>query len=65
VQPLDARGGDLRDPVVAIDELGADRGDCVILSSDGKRAREMLGSETAPVRMVVQGIVDRVDVKAP
>ena len=53
----DGKGAD-GEPVLAIDQLGAGGGDRVILTSDGKGTREMMKSETTPVRWSVQGIVD-------
>ena len=38
--------------------LGAGNGQRVILSSDGKSTRALLGSETTPVRWSVMGIED-------
>ncbi|MEX2285915.1 MAG: EutN/CcmL family microcompartment protein [Planctomycetaceae bacterium] len=58
VQPLDAAGGDDGTPIVAIDNLGGSRGSRVILTSDGKGVREMIGAENTPVRWAVIGIVD-------
>lgn len=46
------------DPVLAVDALGAGVGDCVMLSSDGKYTKALLGSETTPVRWSVIGIQD-------
>jgi ethanolamine utilization protein EutN len=46
------------DPVVAVDALGAGKGQRVVLSSDGKATRELLGSDTTPVRFSVVGIED-------
>jgi ethanolamine utilization protein EutN len=46
------------DPVVAVDKLGSNVGDVVILNSDGKGARELIGDEKSPVRWFVIGIVD-------
>lgn len=47
------------DPVLAVDGLGAGIGEEVVITSDGKGTRELLGSETTPVRWSVIGIVDR------
>ena len=47
------------EPVLAVDRLGAGRGETVMLSSDGKGTRELLKSETTPVRWSVMGIPDR------
>lgn len=46
------------DPQLAVDALGAGRGERVILSSDGRGTRELLGSDTTPVRWSVIGIED-------
>jgi microcompartment protein CcmK/EutM len=46
------------EPVLAIDALGAGAGERVMLSSDGKGTRALVGSETTPVRWSVIGIQD-------
>jgi ethanolamine utilization protein EutN len=46
------------EPVLAVDRLGAGRGEKVILTSDGKGTRELLKSDTTPVRWSVMGIPD-------
>ena len=46
------------DPVLAIDKLGSGPGDTVVLNSDGKGARELIGDEKTPARWWVIGIVD-------
>jgi ethanolamine utilization protein EutN len=46
------------DPMLAVDALGAGTGETVIVSSDGKGTRELLGAENSPVRWLVIGIVD-------
>ncbi len=58
VQPLGINRTPEADPVVAADKLGAGPGQLVILNSDGKGAREMIGDEKSPVRFYVIGIVD-------
>jgi ethanolamine utilization protein EutN len=55
---LDGRSPD-GDPVLAIDTLGAGSGELVVLSSDGKATRELVHSETTPIRWSVVGIKDR------
>jgi ethanolamine utilization protein EutN len=54
VQPLRSL---YTEPVLAIDVLGAGRGDCVLISSDGKGTRETVGDETSPARWTVVGIL--------
>jgi len=46
------------DPVLAIDAFGAARGQCVMLTSDGKEARQLIGDDSTPVRWTVMGICD-------
>ena len=53
----DGRSAD-GEPVLAVDSLGAGTGETVILSSDGKGTRELLKSDTTPVRWSVMGIRD-------
>jgi ethanolamine utilization protein EutN len=58
VQPLaaDSRSPD-GNPLLAIDRLGAGRGDAVLITSDGAAVQELLG-QTTPVRYSVLGICD-------
>jgi microcompartment protein CcmK/EutM len=46
------------DPLLAIDALGAGIGQRVMLTSDGKGSRELVGSDNSPVRYSVVGIED-------
>jgi ethanolamine utilization protein EutN len=46
------------DPVIAVDTLGAGRGDRVLLSSDGRSTRALLKDDTTPVRWTVLGVED-------
>ena len=59
VQPLQAdRRSPDSDPVLAVDRLGAGKGETVIITSDGRGTRELLGSNTTPVRWSTIGIPD-------
>ena len=44
--------------VLAVDSLGSSPGQAVILNSDGKAAREMIGNDKSPVRWFVIGLLD-------
>lgn len=57
-QPMGAGGKLSGDPVLALDRLGAGVGDRVILTSDGKGLRELLGADNSPARWWTLGIVD-------
>lgn len=46
------------DPLIAIDTVGAGRGEYVLISSDGKFTREYVGADDSPVRWAVIGICD-------
>ena len=58
VQPLDLAGKPEGDPILAIDMIGAGRGMQVVISNDGRGAREMVGDNNSPVRWCVVGVVD-------
>jgi len=58
IQPLSIDRNPDADPIIAVDRLGAGTGTLVILNSDGKGARELIGSEKSPVRWFTVGIVD-------
>ncbi len=58
VQPLGV--GNVKDgePIIAIDELGSQVGQQVIITSDGKAVSEAMGSPNTPVRWMVLGQPD-------
>lgn len=55
---LTADGKPNGDPVLAVDKLGAGRGDRVLLTSDGQGLRELLSDANSPARWWTLGIVD-------
>ncbi len=57
-QLLSESGQPQGDPVLALDKLGAGRGDRVILTSDGLGLRDMLKDDTSPARWWTLGLVD-------
>ena len=58
LQPLDIKDQPDGFPFLAIDNLGAGKGDMIFFTSDGKRIREMVGRNDCPIRYAVQGIID-------
>jgi len=58
VQMLNGARQPEADPVVAVGKLGPGLGQTVVLSSDGKGARDLIGDAKSPVRWFVIGIVD-------
>jgi len=61
VQPLDPFGKDQGEAVVALDSVQAGPGDQVLLLEEGGLARQILQYENAPIRCVIVGIVDHVE----
>ena len=58
VQPTLIDGKPDGDPLLAIDGIGAGMGEVVMITSDGRYARELLKAEATPVRWSVIGIED-------
>ena len=46
------------DPLLAVDAVGAGSGETVMITSDGRGARELLKTDATPVRWTVIGIRD-------
>ena len=59
VQPLmmDGQSPD-GDPQIAVDAVGAGKGERVLITSDGKFIREVVKQENTPIRWSVIGIAD-------
>lgn len=55
-------GAPLADYLIAVDTVGAGVGERVLVLDEGTGARQVLASADGPVRSVIVGIVDRVDV---
>ena len=47
--------------VIALDGIGAGRGEVVLVLDEGNGARQILDDDLAPVRSMVVGIVDEVE----
>lgn len=63
VQPL---GLDLQpkgDAILAVDTVGAGEGETVLILEEGQAAAQILGVKRAPVRAMIVGIIDHVDVR--
>lgn len=58
VQPLGINNQADGDPALVVDHLGASIGDRVLISSDGKGARQLMNDQKSPVRWFVMGICD-------
>jgi len=64
VQPLARDASPDGDPLLAVDSLGAGRGDTVLLTNDGAGTRELLGCDTTPARWMVLALPDHVPARA-
>ncbi len=62
---LDLAGQPTGDYQLAVDSVGAGAGETVILLDEGNGARQVLGDPSAPVRTVVAGVVDEIDIAEP
>lgn len=61
---LAPEGGAAGGYLIAVDTVGAGVGESVLLLDEGNSARQILGEKDAPVRTLVVGIVDHVELAA-
>ena len=62
IQPETPAGAKTGNSLLAIDSVGAGRGELVIAVLEGRAAGEALGRTLSPVDAAILGIVDAVDV---
>ncbi len=64
VQPLDAKQQELGASLLAVDTVQSGPGDCVLVMSEGSGVRQILktNATSSPIRSVIVGIVDAIDV---
>ncbi|MBT8092128.1 MAG: EutN/CcmL family microcompartment protein [Gammaproteobacteria bacterium] len=58
---LDEQGIATGTYVIAFDAIGAGFGETVLIVDEGNGARQILEDDTAPVRSIVVGIVDEIE----
>ena len=61
---LDMYGKPTGKYLIAMDVIGAGRGETVLILDEGNGARQLLEDSEAPIRSVVVGIVDAVELGA-
>ena len=61
VQPIDGAGKAAGKSLLAIDRAQAGPGDRVIINDEGNSARMIIGNSHAPIRTVIVGVVDAVE----
>ena len=63
VQPLDEQQQPLGKSFLAVDNISsAGKGDLVLVMNEGGGVRQILEDKTAPIRALIVGVVDQVDV---
>jgi ethanolamine utilization protein EutN len=65
VQPLDEHQAPAGSSYLAVDVVQAGVGDLVLVMSEGNGVRQILKQEILPIRSLIVGIVDAVEVAAP
>lgn len=64
VQPVDEQLAPQGKSFLAVDHSSsAGKGDVVLVLNEGTGARQVLGDKQAPIRSLVMGVVDRLDVE--
>jgi microcompartment protein CcmK/EutM len=64
VQPLDEQQKPLGKSFLAVDHSSsAGKGDTVLVLREGNGVRQILGEKMLPIRSVIVGVVDRVDLE--
>lgn len=61
VEKTDPEGSPTGDYLIAVDVVGAGIGERVLVLDEGNGARQVLSSSDGPVRSVVVGIIDHVE----
>ena len=62
VDKTDTHGNRTGDYLVAVDSVGAGEGEAVLILDEGNGARQIVGDATAPIRSIIVGIIDHMDV---
>ena len=60
---LDQTGSPTGGYIIAIDAIGAGQGETVLILDEGNGARQILDDADAPVRSIVVGVVDAVELE--
>lgn len=62
VDKTDMRGKPTGDYLIAVDSVDAGVGDPVLVVDEGNGARQIIGDPNAPIRSIIVGIIDHMDV---
>jgi len=61
LQPVDSDLNPVGKEMVAVDKTWAGKGDLVLVLREGGSARNLIGKGLAPIRTVIVGIIDHID----
>ena len=61
VDKLDSRKNPTGDYIIAVDSVGAGAGEIVLVIDEGNSARQIVDDKDAPLRSIIVGIVDQVN----
>lgn len=60
-QQLNAQLRPVGDPQLMLDQMGAGAGDVVLISSDGRGLRDLIGHSNSPARWYTIGLLDSIE----
>jgi microcompartment protein CcmK/EutM len=63
IQPLNPDMTETGEPLLALDQVDAGKGDVVLIVDQGTAARQVLAQEYPTIRTLILGIVDRIDLR--
>lgn len=63
VEPIDEKGKPSGQSYLAVDLVQAGKGDLVLVMSEGNGVRQIFKKEKLPIRSIIVGIIDEVDVR--
>ncbi len=63
VQPVDPQDAPIGKPAIAVDTADAGPGDLVLVADEGNMAAQVLRRGRGPIRTVIVGVVDHVDLE--
>ena len=61
VKAINPDGAELNQTFIAVDTVGAGKGDIILLAAEGRAASELLGLKRTALRSVIVGIVDKIN----
>ena len=61
VDLLDLEGNETGKDLIAVDTVGAGAGETVLVLDEGNGARQVLEAPDAPIRAVIVGVIDQIE----